>query len=456
MGMDIFGPVKKVSREQWHTKFKLLKEGSCSMGERAILTQWVEGLEDRDNKMVQEFQKTFHASFWEFYLYACFKDAGFTLEQSHNRPDFMVTAPYEFNVEAVVANIKQRGKGRTEADRNIEDMMNMFVPPKNQKDFYEVQQEAVVRQASAITSKMKKYETEYSECDWVKPEIPFIIAMSSYSQVNYGREFIYPMMTLLYGMYYIPEQDSYVSIKEIPKPDTDVTIPVGLFTSDKYKGISAILYSCTTTLGKLTSMANSLGYPSQNEVFDLRRDYEDIRIPYKLHCVSRDCPECITDGLFLFHNPYAQNKLDIQCFENTNITQFFWKDGKLVHTNDTYPIVCRLSIPQIMEQGYNMLIQEYVRQYNDFSPMEFYSLEPSEKIDLDFDKDCLVCVWVKMRSNQQLWNVHYKRPQFLKDDYLRIEAAKEIEKRCANSADIEEIHHVDIIRTKALFDIINQ
>lgn len=61
---------------------------------------------DRDYKMVQEFQKTFHSSFWEFYLYACFKESGFILDQSHNRPDFMIKELYEINVEAVVANIK--------------------------------------------------------------------------------------------------------------------------------------------------------------------------------------------------------------------------------------------------------------------------------------------------------------------------------------------------------------
>ena len=453
MRMDIFGPVKKVSENQWHTKFKLLKEDPCGIGERAILNKWVEGLVDRDNKMVQEFQKTFHASFWEFYLYACFNEAGFTLDQTHNRPDFMVTASYEFNVEAVVANIKN--DGRTESDRNIQDMMDMFIPPKNQEDFYDIQNEAVIRQANAITSKMKKYEKEYSTCDWVKTDIPFIIAMSSYSQVNYGREFIYPMLTLLYGMQYIPEQDKYMRIREIPKLGKDVTVPVGLFTSDEYRGISAIIYSCTTTLGKLTSMSISAGYPSQNEVFNLRRDYEDTRIPFKLHRVSKEYPECLTDGLFIFHNPYAKNKLDIQCFENTNITQFFWEEGKLVQTSNTYPIVCRLNIPRIMEQAYGMLIQEYVRQYNDFSPMEFYSLEPSEKISLDFSKDCLVCIWIKIKSNQQLWNIHYKRPQFLKDDYLKGEAIKIIESR-KDDNDIENIERIDIIRTKALFDMINQ
>lgn len=132
--LDLFESLKKVSEGQRHTKFKLLKEDPGLESERVILQRWVDGLVDRDYKMVQEFQKTFHASFWEFYLYACFKEAGFVLEQSYNRPDFMIKAPYAVNVEAVVANIKNQG--RPESDRRMEDLMDMFIPPKKQEDFF--------------------------------------------------------------------------------------------------------------------------------------------------------------------------------------------------------------------------------------------------------------------------------------------------------------------------------
>lgn len=449
--MDLFESLKKVSKDQWHTKFKLLKEDPYLEGERVILQHWIEGLVDRDYKMVQEFQKNFHASFWEFYLYACFKEAEFVLDQNHNRPDFMIKAPYEVNVEAVVANIKNQG--RPESDRGLEDLMDMFIPPKNQEDFFQVQHEAIVRQSNAITSKIKKYENEYLKCDWVKEDVPFVIAMSSYSQVNYGREYIYPIMTLLYGMYYMPEENSYVSVSEVQKPGTDSTIPVGLFNSDKYSGISAILYSCTTTLGKLTSLAKSEGYFSMNEVYNLRRDYEDTRMPYKLQHVGIDSPEFLTDGLFLFHNPYAKNKLDIRCFEDTSVTQFFWQEDRLTYTSNTYPIVCRLNFPKSLQQGFSMLIYEYLRQYNDFSLMEYYSLDASEKISVDFDKDCLVCIWVKMEQNQVIRNIHYLRSQYLTDEYLIKEAKREVGKRTEK---IEEIVHIDLIRKKDVFNFVNQ
>lgn len=360
--MDLFEPLKNVNKNQWHTKFKLLKENPYGGGERAILQHWVEGLVDRDHKMVQEFQKTFHASFWEFYLYACFKKAGFVLDQSHNRPDFMIKAPYAMNVEAVVANIKNQGSPET--DREIKDLMDMFIPPKNQKDFFQVQQEAVVRHSNAIISKIKKYKNEYSKCEWVKEDVLFVIAIAFYSQVNYAREYIYPMMTLLYGQHYMPKENIYVSVSKVQKLGTNSTIPVGLFNSDKYSDISAILYSCTTTLGKLTSLAKSKGYFSMNEVYNLRRDYENIRRPYRVQHVEVDSPECLTDGLFLFHNLYAKNKLDVKCFENTSVTQFFWQRNSLIYTSNTYPIVCRLNFSKFLRSGFLILINEYLQQYN--------------------------------------------------------------------------------------------
>jgi len=276
--------------------------------------------------------------------------------------------------------------------------------------------------------------------------------MSSYSQVNYGREFIYPMMALLYGMFYIPEEDRYAAIEEIPKPGTESLVPVGIFNSDKYSDISAVLYSCTTTLGKLTALAKSAGYFSMNEVYDLRRDYEDTEIPYKLQVVGTDSPELLTDGLFLFHNPFARNKLDIGCFEDTSVTQFFWKENKLLHTSNTYPIVCRLNISRMLQPGFEMLVDEYLRQYNNFTPMEYYSLDKSRKVIVDFDKDCLVCIWVKLAGSELIRNIHYVRSQSLSDEHLIEEVKKIIEQR---TEEIEEIARVDIIRNRDMMELIN-
>ena len=189
-----------------------------------------------------------------------------------------------------------------------------------------------------------------------------------------------------------------------------------------------------------------------NEVYDLRRDYEDTEIPYKLQVVGTDSPELLTDGLFLFHNPFARNKLDIGCFEDTSVTQFFWKENKLLHTSNTYPIVCRLNISRMLQPGFEMLVDEYLRQYNNFTPMEYYSLDKSRKVIVDFDKDCLVCIWVKLAGSELIRNIHYVRSQSLSDEHLIEEVKKIIEQR---TEEIEEIARVDIIRNRDMMELIN-
>lgn len=238
----------------------------------------------------------------------------------------------------------------------------------------------------------------------------------------------------------------------IYKPGTNEQISIGLFNSDEYSNISAILYSSSTTLGKLTSLAISAGYPSNNSVYNIRRDYEDFRIPYKLQKVSVKYPELLSDGLFLFHNPYAKNKLDIESFESSNVTQYFWEGERLIYTSNTYPIVSRLNIPKILETSYRMLIDEYLRQYNGYSPMEAYSLGPTEKIKVDFQTSCLVCIWFAMKSNGALRNIHYIRPVDMEEELLLQEAYKEIEKYKG----IDHIERVDIIKTQDDFEVFNQ
>lgn len=451
MALDLFQIVKGVSDKQLHPKFKLLKESSIMEDERDILLGWTEGFVDRDKKIVRQFQETFHSSFWEFYLNACFNEAGFKLDQSNNRPDFIITSPYKIYVEAVVSNIKQGG--REEDERDLNDLMDMFIPPRQQPDFLEVLDEAIIRHSNTIIYKINKHFEEYSKCDWIDEDAPFVVAMSSYDQVNYGREYIYPMMALLYGLYYVPEKNQYIKKTAVVKPETGAKIPTGIFNSDKYSNISAIIYSCTTTLGKLTSLALSSGKSSINKVYNLRRDYEDNDIPYKLQVVEKEVPELLTDGLFIFHNPYAKSKLDIACFEDTNITQYFIENGEIKFTSTTYPIVARLNFPRLFQPGFEMLIQEYVRQYNNVSPLDFYNVSYPQEEKLNFDIMCSVCIIVKIAGRNQPAIFHYERPQFIPDDVLTREALENfVDMRDNKIENIEELIGIYIARTEEQYN----
>ncbi|MBD1208517.1 MAG: hypothetical protein H9535_08810 [Ignavibacteria bacterium] len=360
MTLDLFDKLAGVKESNLHKKFKFLRDNILLDGERKILASWTDGFIDRDNKIVKEFQTAFHSSFWEFYLYKVFKDAGFSIDFSKDRPDFIINSPTEINIEAVVANIKQGGIG--EEHRNIDNILSMLEPPHLQENYKEFLDEAIARNSSAILKKSDKYKDSYSSCPWVKSETPFVVALSSYGQIDYGREYYYPLLALLYGLYFNPSKNDFDIVTEIKKPKTTSSIPVGIFNDNSMSHISAIIFSCTTTLGKLTSLSisQSLSTHQLNTVMIIRED--DEAPIYKTQIVSPNNPEEISDGLFIFHNPFARNSIPKEIFKTTNIFQITFENRKLAFEGENSPIVSRFNIPQMLFS--NHIIHNINKKFN--------------------------------------------------------------------------------------------
>lgn len=345
--LDVFKRLKDVKEGDLHPKFKLLRDTVMLQGEKDILCNWTDGFEDRDNKIIKEFQTTFHSSFWEFYLFQVFKELNFKIDFKYDRPDFIVKYPQDFYIEAVVSNVKQNGK--SEYLRTFEDISSMLVPPHKQKDFYEVLDEGIIRNSNAILSKSTKYLDKYVKCEWVDKDKPFVIALSSYSQINYGREHIYSMMALLYGAYFIPEIDRY-EMRDVIKKETGSDVSLGLFNDKSFEHISAIIFSCTVTLGKLTSLVisnlNDEDKCTMNGVLNVRHDYEFPH--YKMHKVSKENPEYLTDGLLVFHNPFAKSKLNIDLFKESNAVQVVGTESGISFIGENLPIYSRFNVLDAM------------------------------------------------------------------------------------------------------------
>lgn len=358
--MDIYKDIKGVDEKKQHTKFKYLKNEPQLIHEKNLLSNWAKGLVDRDKKFVREFQETFHSSFWEIYLYQLFKRSGFELDQTKQMPDFIIKKPLEFYVEAVVANIKENG--RKENDRTLDDQISMAIPPYLQHDFYNHLNDSIIRASNSINSKYKKYKNNYIKRDWVNPNNPFIVAIGSYDQVNYGREYIYPMLALLYGMYFDPNTENYLKKDKIIKEETHAEIPLGIFLNNEYEDISAIIYSCTLTLGKLTSLSISQGNPSLNSVYNLRRNCDTKT--YQLQIVNKDCPEDFADGIFIFHNPNAKNKLPDDFLKNIAATQFYFENNELLYKGNIKPIISRINTSIILKPLFEPILFNCLRKYN--------------------------------------------------------------------------------------------
>ena len=338
--LDIFGDIG-VNESKMHDKFKMLKD-NLIFGEKDVLKQWTEKFIDRDNKIIKEFQTTFHSSFWEFFLNALFIEAGFEIDYTESRPDFIVISPQKMYVEAVVANIKE--VGTKENERNINNVLSMVKPFYMQKNFKDNLSESVTRYSNSIQYKAVKKYKDYIKDEHFDDSLPYLIAMSGYEQIDYGNNFVFPMMALLYGRVYDNLTDTYVNKTEVKKPGTESTIPVGIFLDDSYSHVSAIIYSCTNTLGKLTSLAISQGLPNINSVLTIRQDCD---LPtYKIQLVSEESPEYLSDGVFIFHNPNANNPISEELFNKTNVINVLYDESNQCskRKGNNLPIISRLNL----------------------------------------------------------------------------------------------------------------
>jgi len=362
MTLDIFGDIKRKKPTTLHEKFLMLRDLEQLHEQRRIVEDWTDGFIDRDGKIVDDFQKQFHPSFWEFYLYAVFKELGLNIDMTKDTPDFVVTEPYRINIEAVVPEIRE--KGRDESKRTLEESLGGFYPFTKESLFQSMLDEAIERHSSAFCKKANKYYETYKKREWVNDDIPYVIALASFDQVNYGREFYYPMMALLYGWYYNQETDGFINKKYSTKLSTGRPIDTALFEKDEYKHVSAVIYTCTLTLGKLTSLVHSKAgsFKGFNRVINIRHDTDFPN--YKVQFVTPETPELLTDGLFIFYNPNANVRIPQGLFAGSNIVEIEVDKMMKIHS-ENLPLVARVNSANVFLPQNNLDILEMInRNYN--------------------------------------------------------------------------------------------
>ncbi|ENU93549.1 hypothetical protein F971_00807 [Acinetobacter vivianii] len=315
--------------EKFHTKYRLLSSHLFSMGQRQILQEWADGFVDRDGKVLLEFQTTFHSMLWEFYIHQVLKEMGGKLDFSKNRPDFIVQNPdgsHKMYIEAVVSQIKQ--DGRKEESRSFNDIIDVMKPLWKLEDYHSIINEGIVRASNSINGKLKKYQ-QYSKLDWIDTKVPYIIGVSSYSQVNYGLESHYSIFALLYGLYMNVDGISWFKKHNIVKPDTESEIALNIFNDEAYSDISAIMFSSKVTLGKLANMAKSRRLAGSELSANVNLYFDDTPPYFKPVIINEENPESLVDGLMILHNPNAKVPLDKTIFSKLGITQIYIEDGEL-------------------------------------------------------------------------------------------------------------------------------
>ncbi len=317
--MDLLTPL--FDEDKLHQHFKTISDGLNGRHyQRDEILRWLEGFPDRDNKFVKEFQTTFNSSFWEIYLYAAFREYGFSFDWSHPAPDFLVSKSDRiFSVEATTANHAADGAPEWGVP-----LMSEFY---ESIDFNELNRVAIIRLANAFMSKSRKYQDKYANHSHVKGR-PFVLAIAPFEQPGFHLQAYRPIEALLFD-YYVDEAEYLADPGRFPnglvgkslgsvEKDNGAEIELGFFRSPRFRHISAVVFSHLATWGKVDSMC---GNPRAviRTVWSTPRGLEQVVTK------ASEGRETISDGLRIYHNPYATNPLPLEIFRRTGVAQI-WTD----------------------------------------------------------------------------------------------------------------------------------
>lgn len=310
--MDLWTPI--VAEPKQHPNFRRLIENPLDEPERKVITGWASDFLDRDNKFVHEFQTTFNSCFWELYLHACFRDLGLAIDFTHQAPDFLLqTKAQSIVAEATIA---QHAEGYVaEWERDIDDIHNV--------DDYELLRSSSLRISNSISSKLKKYRTQYADLPHVQSK-PFVLCVACYDQPFFFLQNDIAMRRVLFGMdqplwFIHPTTGKRVIVGESLTPrevkDTGATVEFGIFATSSCPEISAVVFSNTATFGKARALACS----QQEVVFRAVRYDAHNTEPLQIAARRPDYRESLLDGLHVFLNPFATQQLDISSFDRPEI-----------------------------------------------------------------------------------------------------------------------------------------
>ncbi|EJV7635898.1 TPA: glycosaminoglycan attachment site [Vibrio cholerae] len=316
--LDLFTPIAE--DEKQHPLFKMMLKDQYKP-ERDVLNSWAQGFEDRDGKFIYEFQTTFESSMWELYLHAFLKDLGAQTDFSHHAPDFVTELDRHITLEATIAAPPQGGEAPAGHSQ-------MYAPT----DFSEFNQQSAIRISNSLSSKIKKFRTSYSDLPHVKDK-PYVIGLASFDRPFSHFAVNRAIVAVLYGVYVDEETTIATGASELIKysvkavvKNENASIPLGLFTSDEYKDVSAVIYSSLATWGKIRALADNPNAMSVYHTCHLPKD--NSIIPEVRHTIKAEYKEDIADGLHILHNPFAQYPLDVNTFNHARVAQYFFDPEK--------------------------------------------------------------------------------------------------------------------------------
>lgn len=330
--MDLFNPAFPSDRLHPNFQRALIPQRA---GEREVVQAWAEGFQDRDGKLINEFQTTFNSTFWELYLHGVFKEYGYEVDWTHASPDFILATPKgDVVIEAVTANAAQGAVPEWEKP-------GLLTEAVRNQDFWPLNRAAIIRLSNGLLGKLRAFRKSYGHMAHVKGR-PFVIAIAPFEQPDFQHQYDRPMRALLFDEYVdetaylrnpnaFPEGPPSVSLGSVEK-DNGTVIDLGIFNDDSWAEVSAVMFSCVATWGKAVAMSkhHSLGVIHSSWGTDATGKSQP-------RVVGIGVPsESITDGLQIFHNPFARRPLSPEVFRRKGVVQhFLTPDGPVRENYDS-------------------------------------------------------------------------------------------------------------------------
>jgi hypothetical protein len=295
-----------VPEEKLNSFFADIRTATTSIASRTMLEDVFATFDDPDGNFTEQFQTTgFDSRFFELYLYGYFSRSGFSVDQTHAYPDFLVEREgIKVCVEATTVNPSTSGV-IAKFGKTIEGLT-----PEELRDY--AQEELPVRFGSALYSKLNK---EY----WKKPPcvgLPIVFAIQAF----HDQGSLHFTDTALTEYAFATRQTAAWSpTGDLVLTNTDVvshtvgekTIPSGFFNLPGSEHISAILFSNSGTHAKFSRMGYQSGFG--NDVLKIKRigrvfnELPDA-MDATLFEYDMDDPNIVEpwgQGLTVLHNPNA-------------------------------------------------------------------------------------------------------------------------------------------------------
>lgn len=313
--MDLFTPI--VSEKEQHPNFRNISKQANTFN-CDVINEWATGFQDRDGKFVKEFQTTFDSSFWELYLFAVLKQYGMRVNFAVPSPDFLVTTPGGMNIEATVA-LHAQGAPAEHSERRVED-----IP----RDLNELNRQTILRIRNSIDTKHKKYSNLYASLDHVRNR-PFVLAITAFDSPYARLACQRAIEAVLYG-YYVDEERFLKKGGTLQgrrltsvRKDNLSEVPLAVFGRAEFCWLSAVIFSSCASWGKVRALSSD---PNPNIFFEALRLNANGVMPHVVRARKSAYSESLLDGLRVYHNPAATQKLDVSAFRHPDVFQSYYSE----------------------------------------------------------------------------------------------------------------------------------